>query len=294
MGDLSRLKVQLATSGLQEKNQALYQVINQLIDAGVTTQNNGVGSPGPPGPTGPAGIAAVPDVTILTGVQNNLVILPNCTYLRCNNATLLTINGIAAGFNGQVLDIASVGAGQVNFAHQNGGSAAANRLINYVTSGLTPLFQGVGNARFVYDGTTARWRMINHCQGDFITSPFNAADFTSSAGSWTVAAGDRAGLEWYLKERKITVAFQIDTTTVAGGPLFLQIGNGQWGGFTAGGGTTGVYGSMGFTFDNLVSVAAYVRNTTGITIDCGLATITAWANSTDQTYVRGTIEFQVT
>jgi hypothetical protein len=33
VSDLSRLKSQLATSGLQEKNQALYQIISQLIDA---------------------------------------------------------------------------------------------------------------------------------------------------------------------------------------------------------------------------------------------------------------------
>lgn len=55
---LDRLKAQLLTSGLSQQNQALFQVINQLIDAvrGATVTANagggGTGSVGPPGPQG--------------------------------------------------------------------------------------------------------------------------------------------------------------------------------------------------------------------------------------------------
>lgn len=274
-----------------------------------------IGATGATGATGPAGSPALyppeasdepvflppptatalpsSEVTTLTGTQNDLAIPAGCTFLRCNNASLLTITGIAAGVDGQILDIVSIGAGVVSFTHQAAGSSAVNRLINIATSAAMSLAAGVGTVRFRYDGNTQRWRMVYHEQGDWLSTTFAAGDFTASGGgTWTVASGDRVAMLYYLRGRQLTVAFQVDATTVSGGPLFLQIGNGQWGGFTAM--TTGIYGSMGFAFDNLVSSPAYVRVTAATTIDCGLSSIAAWANSTDQTYVRANIAFQVT
>jgi len=62
-----------------------------------------------------------------TGTLNNYA-LGAVGTLRCNNASLLTITGIAADVDGQLLVIESVGAGQVDLSHQDSGSTAANRL----------------------------------------------------------------------------------------------------------------------------------------------------------------------
>jgi len=123
------------------------------------------------------------DTTTSTGTVNDLsVTAARLLILRCNNASDLTINGITAGTAGDLLIIASVGAGDVYLAHQNTGSTAGNRLVNVITSGNTPLANGVGSAVYVYDGTTARWRMVAHQQGKFIEWSASMAE-TVSAGS---------------------------------------------------------------------------------------------------------------
>ena len=56
-------------------------------------------------------------------------------YIRMNNANLATVRGLKAGVDGQLVTIVSVGAGQVDLAHQNtGDGTAANRLINISAS----------------------------------------------------------------------------------------------------------------------------------------------------------------
>lgn len=87
-------------------------------------------------------------------------------YVRFNNATAATLRGIAgSGTNGQICIVDSVGAANVSIAHQNAGSTAANRLINYVTGIDTLLFSNLGRAIFVYDATAQRWKMVSHNQG---------------------------------------------------------------------------------------------------------------------------------
>ncbi len=93
----------------------------------------------------------------------------NVNLIRMNNATSATIRGLAAGSPGQKVTIVSIGAGNVLFAHQNAGSVAGNRLINTVTSIDTPLLAGKGYATYEYDSTTARWRLVDHDQGGFVT-----------------------------------------------------------------------------------------------------------------------------
>jgi len=101
---------------------------------------------------------------VTTGTQTALPLPDGRSELTifANNATLLTIQGIVAnetqGYDGQRLQIISIGAGDVDLAHQNTGALAAYRLINFV-SGTTTLPAGVGQADFVRDNTTGRWRM---------------------------------------------------------------------------------------------------------------------------------------
>lgn len=145
---------------------------------------------------------------------------PGDLTVRMDNATLSTIQGIAPGLPFQRLTILSVGAGIVSLAHQNVSATAADRLINFVTSGVTMLAAGVGKAEFVYDDTTARWRLVVHEQGAFITPTFAAGDYTAQTGTWTVAG---AGAHQFLLEgRVLTFALSISGTT-SGTPAYVSI-----------------------------------------------------------------------
>jgi hypothetical protein len=135
-----------------------------------------------------------------------------------NNASLATIRGLKAGRAGQRVTIVSVGAGHVALAHQNGGSAAANRLQNFATSGVTYLATAVGMATYVYDGTAAFWRLEHHDQGAFITPTFAAGDFTAGgAMTWTVAGGDIITDRFFLNGRHLTYLLETNATTTTGG-----------------------------------------------------------------------------
>jgi len=164
-----------------------------------------------------SGATATSTITT-TGTQTALAI-PAGTgdlIIRANNATLLTLQGIAAGIDGQRLTIESVGAGQVDLAHQHASATAANRLINFATVGLTSLAAGSGIAAFVYDATTARWRLLAHEQGAWITPAFNAGDFVGSSGmTWTVQAGDIVAYRYRLAGRFATLSAVFDLTSVA-------------------------------------------------------------------------------
>lgn len=91
--------------------------------------------------------------------------LEGAGLLRMNNASLSTIRGLKAGYAGQEVTVVSIGAGQVDLAHQNAGSLTGSRLINTVTSASTSLAAGSGMATYKYDETTARWRLLTHTQG---------------------------------------------------------------------------------------------------------------------------------
>ncbi|MET0787202.1 MAG: hypothetical protein ABWY25_10895 [Paenisporosarcina sp.] len=70
--DLARLKSQLLTSGVQQSNNSLWQVINQLIDA-LQNVNSGLNS-------GEVGGGANPDASYIT-VDNELADLPGSSQL---------------------------------------------------------------------------------------------------------------------------------------------------------------------------------------------------------------------
>lgn len=115
-----------------------------------------------------AALPVVPTIqtTTLTGPVDDFALTSGVTVLRANNATALLLTGFAAGFNGQRIDVVSVGAGNVGFAHQSA-SVPANQLLNFV-GGTTTLAAGSGTASFIYDTTTARWRLLSFEQGAWI------------------------------------------------------------------------------------------------------------------------------
>jgi hypothetical protein len=176
----------------------------------------------------------IKQTTTSTGTQNNFVLTPGASVLRCNNATLLTITGIAAGFDGQRLILESVGAGQVDLVHQSASSSVGNKLLNFATSGNTSLAAGVGTAEFEYDATTGSWRLIAHEQGAWITPTYASGNFTGDVTTWTVDSGDILGSGYLLRGRTLHVIFSAQTTsTGAATNTALRVGNGAWGSFTA-------------------------------------------------------------
>lgn len=164
--------------------------------------------------------------TTATGTQNDLS-LASCStsapcVLRANNATDLTINGFSALTSGQRLTVVSVGAGNVFLAHQNSSSTASGRLINFATTGNTPLAAGSGVATYVYDGTTSRFRLESHEQGAWLTPTFAAGDYTAASGNWTVDSGDVAGFRYRLSGRRLEVQMLITGTDVSATPATLK------------------------------------------------------------------------
>lgn len=126
---------------------ALLVLIALVAQSGSAQINN------PAAPSNP-----VVQTTTSTGTVNDFALTTSAAVLRLNNATALTLTGISAGVDGQVVDLVAVGAGDIAFNNENAGSAAANRIItgNALTLNLTA---GTGRVRLVYDGTTTRWRV---------------------------------------------------------------------------------------------------------------------------------------
>lgn len=188
--------------------------------------------------TFPTGGAPTEQTTTSTGTQNDFSLSASYTVLRCNNATDLTLTGFtvngSAPVAGDRVIIISIGAGNVLLSHQAAGSTAANRLINNVTSAVTPLAAGFGRAEYVYDDTTDRWRLISHEQGNWITPAFAAGDFTASGSmTWTVGSADVVTMSYYLVGAILHVVISLSDTSV-GGTLstYCKIGPAQFGNFT--------------------------------------------------------------
>lgn len=231
--------------------------------------------------------------TTSTGTQDDFAPgLVGDTLLRCNNAALLTIRGLAGGYDGQRLWIVSMGAGQVDLAHQNANSSAANRLLNMATSASSSLAAGSGSALYIYDASTLRWRLVAHEQGAPITPTYAAGDYTTTgAGGWSVGSGDVTTFHYKLSGRMLTVAFTIDTSSViaaVGGILRIKVP----GSFTA---NKATYTAIGFLGDNAATATAgFVRVlASGTVLEIQRNDTANFTASTDATYVRGELTFEV-
>lgn len=233
------------------------------------------------------------DTTITTTGNIDDLDVKGYSLLRMNNASLATIRGIRAGYPGQLITIVSVGAGQVNLAHQNTNSAAANRLINTVTSGITPLAAGTGKCTYRYDAETARWRLIQHEQGAEIDIAFDAANYTADAGTWTVASGDQITLKYIVRGKLLLYQFNIQTTSVSNAGAFLRLtipNSYTWAG-------SGTVTDITRTSDaGATSVPGYARATAGnsyLEFRSNFANA-GYAIATDNTAVIGQLETEIT
>jgi len=161
------------------------------------------------------------EVTISTTGNIDDLDFSNADLIRMTNSSLTTIRGLKAGYAGQRVAIVSLGAGQVDLAHQNTNSSAANRCINTVTGLSTPLAAGTGRAVYQYDATTLRWRLIHHQQGSPIAVTYSAGDYTASTGTWTVDSGDVATYQFVIENNIVTFLVQIQDTDVSVTPATL-------------------------------------------------------------------------
>lgn len=110
-------------------------------------------------------ISAIVSPTALSGDVNNYnpTGLSTATTVRLDpNGAARNVTGIIAGVTGRVLkimNISATGAENLVLKHQSGSSDAANRIIgpNLADHTIRP----GGSAEIIYDGTTARWRVIS-------------------------------------------------------------------------------------------------------------------------------------
>lgn len=189
--------------------------------------------------------------TTNTGTQNDFALtcgsVPVC-ILRVNNAADTTFTGFSGGSSGERLIVVSVGAGNVYFSPQSGSSTAAYRLINFITSGNTPI--SGGSAEFLYDGTTARWRLVKHEQGALITyTPTIAAQsgtFTSVAGTGRYFVNGR-----FVKAQVVITITTIGTAGGSGGYFSATLP------YTA---ASAAHVGSGFNLSNAVQLVGYVAS----------------------------------
>jgi hypothetical protein len=136
------------------------------------------------------------------------------------------------------------------------------------------------------NGVSERGRATK--MGDPIPVAFNAANFTGDTGTWTLTSGDHIALVCSLEGRHMTVAFQLQTTSVSGSPNYLKIA--IPGGYTA-----------AYQVENKIRLSDNGTVRTGVAVVVSgenviriyrddLATFTTSTNLTD---VRGVIPFWV-
>jgi len=174
-----------------------------------------------------------------TGTVNDFTLTTGVSVLRLTNASLLTLTGLSAGVDGQELTIISSGAGRVDLAHQNTGSAAANRLVNMATTAPSSLAPSTGTAVYRYVAASQRWRLISLNQGAWISQVYSGSDFTAAGSmTWTVDSGDLSVFKYWLKDTTLLVSVNIGASTL-GGTASAQINIKVPGGFSFAGGSSG-------------------------------------------------------
>lgn len=235
--------------------------------------------------------------TTSTGTQNNFD--PSGTIaggsqivlIRCNNAADLTVTGLVAGIDGQIVIFYDIGTFNVFFQDASGGAGSTVELQNIATSGVTPIGTR-GFAAYVYDTTTGIWRLFAHEQGTWITPTYAAGTYTATGGgTWTVDAGDVATFKYRLSGRTLLVEVQLDTTSIAGtvASAVITLPNSYV--------VTSTVTTPFLLFDNsaAVAVAASMRvGAAGTSIGFQFLNIaTNFTASANLTYFRGAMSFEI-
>lgn len=96
--------------------------------------------------------------TTLTGSQNNFALDGPFAYLKCNNASALTITGVlidGGNVDGARIIVEALNS-SVTLNHQNASSTAANRIISPDAGDL--VVAAYERLLLIYDGVALRWR----------------------------------------------------------------------------------------------------------------------------------------
>ncbi len=142
-------------------------------------------------------------------------------------------------------------------------------------------------AYVMYDGT--QFNLINpQSSGRWLTPTFSAGDFTSSAGTWTVEAGDVTTYAYTINGKMMTVAFNLVSTapaSVAMISLYIKIPASK----TA----TKTMATPIWIDDNTSKKIGYAIVTASNTkIDCRLMDDSTWAIG-GSTGMKGEITFEI-
>lgn len=224
-----------------------------------------------------------------TGTQNDVNFdggsVTACGAVRLNNASLLTITGIANGAKGRRLWLYAVGAGQVDINNLSGSSSAANQIANQVT-GTISLAPGSGRVLLYHDGTN--WRVFIHEQGAWISPAFASGDYTASAGNWTLTSGDVTVCAYMLRGRTLSVQLELGTTTVSATPSSLK--RAIPGGFTC---ATRASQLVAVNDNGGGFILAEMQVTAAATTLGFFKLSGSWATSTDNTGLFGNFQIEV-
>lgn len=210
------------------------------------------------------------------------------TYRLVATAASLTISGFSAEDVPYPSSKTLVNDGLYAIAilHQNTGSTAANRVScpGGVRYRLHPR-----ESVELFKNRDGNWQLVQKAD-QWADVTFAAGNFTTDVGTWTVASGDQTTYAYQLDGNKMTVSFDLATTTVATNPTQLRIAvpNGRT--------IARDMSNNVQALNNGVQVStAYVQATAGNTylqVFLDLAG-TAWATATDNTRVKGQITFMV-
>ena len=131
----------------------------------------------------------------------------------------VSLTGLVGGVDGRVVIFQNcLGHGKtLSFQHLAG--TVGQQFENLVTS--APTLVGPGGA-IAYVFSTNRWRYLWHEQGAWITPAYAGADFTASAGTWTVDSGDRLVWKYKLVGNMLHVKFFLVTTSFSVTPAELR------------------------------------------------------------------------
>ena len=173
-------------------------------------------------------------LTGVSGVVNDLQLLPYTRLLVVENTAPLTITGISAGSPGQSVVIIAASSAPIYLPNRDSRSLLSSQLLNTVISGPTPLAPYFGRAEYVYDNRPGNifWRFVTHTQGQSLQESFDPLAFTANnGGAWNVLSSTVGDLAYNVVGKTLSLNIWLNATGSAlAGPaptiISMQLPNG--------------------------------------------------------------------
>lgn len=147
---------------------------------------------------------------------------PFHNYAAAGNVLIFTgsgdklLTGIVApsGTTGSHRIVVMNGPGTLRLAHEDTGSEASNRISTTSTRGQ--ILGQDARVVLVYGPGANRWRVVSVDPGGPIAVPYNSANFTADAGTWTVEAGDVVRFHYVQRGRVVHLDICLLGTSTSG------------------------------------------------------------------------------